>query len=193
MYHNEVNFTIGLIAYTAQRQRLFSASFPYYQSAIRFAVPKGKQLTAFQKLFMPFRYIIWTCIISLFGVGLFVIVALRFDLRHRTFVVGPQNPTPYMNMIAVFLGVSMTVLPRRNFARFLLTIWMIGCVVLRNAYQGSLFQFISTSKSAPVVNSLDEMLAENYSIYVRKELFYMFDQIPKAKPMYVSTSNCNLW
>lgn len=185
MYKNEVNFTIGLIAYTAQRQRLFSASFPYHQSTILFAVPKGKQLTAFQKLFLPFRYIIWTCIISLFGVGLFVIVALRFDhhRHHRSFVVGTQNQTPYMNMIAVFLGVSMTVLPQRNFARFLLTVWMIGCVVLRNAYQGSVFQFISTSKSAPVVNSLDEMLEHNYSLFVRRELFYLFDQVPKAKPL----------
>lgn len=183
MYDNEVNFTLGLMGYTAERQRMFSASFPYYQSAILYAVPKGKQLTAFQKLFMPFRYIIWTCVISLFCMGLFVIVALRFDGRHRAFVVGAQNPTPYMNMIAVFLGVSMTVLPRRNFARFLLTVWMIGCVVLRNAYQGSLFQFISTSKNAPVVKNLDEMLEQNYSLYVRKELFYLFDHVPKAKQM----------
>lgn len=183
MYYNEVNISIGLISYTVERQRMFSTSFPYYQSAIRFAVPKGKPLTAFQKLFMPFRYIIWTCIISLFGIGLFVIIALRFDFRHRAFVVGNQNATPYMNMIAVFLGVSMTILPRRNFARFVLTVWMIGCVVLRNAYQGSLFQFISTLKSAPVVSNLDEMLENNYSLYVRKELFYMFDSVPKAKPM----------
>lgn len=183
IYYNEVNFTIGLISYTAQRQRLLSASFPYYQSAIRFAVPRGKQFTAFQKLFMPFRYIIWTCLISLFAIGLCAIVALRFDLQRRVFVVGAQNPTPYLNMIAVFLGVSMTVLPRRNFARFLLTVWMMGCIVLRNAYQGSMFQFMSNSKSAPVVNSLDDMLANNYSLLVRKELFYLFDQIPKAKPM----------
>lgn len=46
-------------AYTKDRADLLTASFPYFFSSLLFAVPNGRPYTAFEKLFLPFKYIIW--------------------------------------------------------------------------------------------------------------------------------------
>ena len=39
----------------------------------------------------------------------------------------------------------------------LVGIWCLVCVVLTNAYAGTLFSFVSVSKLEPIVNSLEEL------------------------------------
>lgn len=117
----------------------------------------------------------------MFAIGFIVIVSLKwFKVDQRKFIVGAKNRTPYMNMINICLGGSISTSPRRNFARYMLIVWLFGCIILRNAYQGSLFDVLRKPKSAPPKDTLDAMLDANYSLYMRPNLYYLFDNISKA-------------
>lgn len=177
-----MNISIGAVAFDLRRLQFFSASFPYFHSALLFAIPNGKPFTTFEKLFLPFKYIIWSCIASLFAIGFIVIVSLKWcsKAEQRKFIVGAKNRTPYINMINICLGGSVTTSPKRNFARYVLIVWLIGCIILRNAYQGSLFDVLRKLKTTPPKDTLDAMVDANYSLYMRPNLFYLFDNITKA-------------
>lgn len=176
-----MNICIGAVAYNLKRLQYFSASFPYFHSGLLFAIPNGKPFTTFEKLFLPFKYIIWSCIASMFAIGFIVIVSLKWSrVEQRKFLVGAKNRTPFMNMISICLGGSISNTPKRNFARYMLIVWLIGCIILRNAYQGSLFDKLRKSKSNPPMDTLDAMLDANYTLYMRPHLFYLFDNITKA-------------
>lgn len=184
----QVNITLGGMAFTYSRKEVMTPSFPYYQSALYFAVPEGRDYTAFEKLFLPFRYIVWSNTLALFAATAVLFGALRCaGRRHLDFVVGAGNRTPFVNMVAVFLGAGFTdaAMPTRNFARYVLMVWMLACMVLRTAYQGALFQLLQSQMRAPPIEKLDDLIAANFSLRMEKTLFRLFDDIPKAKPLYV--------
>lgn len=181
---HEVNLTIGAIAFTGDRFAVMSPTFPYFQSATCMAVPKGRHYTAFEKLFLPFNTIIWVGTVALFvgAAVMFALLRLAGEARLQ-FVVGQHNRTPFVNMAAVFLGNALTdAMPVRNFARYVLMVWMLACIVLRNAYQGALFHHLQVPKFAAPIDRMDDLIAANYSLRVHPTLFYLFDGIPKAKP-----------
>lgn len=188
-----MNLTIGAIENNVERLTYLSPSYSYYQSSIIFVVPRGVPYLPFENLIRPLKIYIWICVFSTFGLGLLVILALRLDNpRRREFVVGAHNRTPYMNMFSVMLGNSMTMMPRRNFARYLLTVWMLACIVLRNTYQGSLFQFLKSPNTKPPIELLDDLIRENYTLYMPSLAFYLFRSITSAHPLYNQTIPCTI-
>lgn len=50
---------ISAFAYTKDRAELLSASFPYFFSSLLFTIPRSRAYSGFEKLFLPFKYIIW--------------------------------------------------------------------------------------------------------------------------------------
>ena len=50
----------------------------------------------------------------------------------------------------------------------LVGIWCLMCVVLANAYAGTLFSFVSVSKLEPIVNSLEDLAkSENLQLLIQ--------------------------
>lgn len=102
--------------------------------------------------------------------GAFSVIAFvkwKFNVDIQNFIFGARNTSPYLNTVVVFLGGSLTYLPGRNFARSILCIFMLYCLVVRNRSMGALFTFIkSDSIRNPTVNSIDEMVANDFSFYM---------------------------
>ncbi|CAO1346132.1 unnamed protein product [Diamesa hyperborea] len=154
----QANFTIGYFATTALRNKLMTSSYVYFTSNLIFIVPPGRLLTAFEKLFYPFKYIIWSLVTTIFLLGFLVIALLKFQsIRIQNFVYGPGNQSPCLNIINIFFGGSLTLLPTRNFARFLLGSFMIYCFIVRSSYQGALFKFMQSDSREQSVSTIEEM------------------------------------
>lgn len=60
----------------------------------------------------------------------------------------------------------MIILPGRNFARYLLTCFILFCLVLRTAYQGKQFEFLQKDMRPADVATIDEMIDKNFTFYV---------------------------
>jgi hypothetical protein len=57
-------------------------------------------------------------------------------------------------------------LPSSNFGRMILMVFIIFCLIIRTAYQGVLFEMITTDMRKDSPNTMEELLESNYSIYL---------------------------
>jgi hypothetical protein len=65
----------------------------------------------------------------------------------------------------------MSTLPSRNFTRFVLTLFILLCLVMRTAYQGKQFEFMLQEMRPKDVETIDEMIARNFTFYADPDFF----------------------
>lgn len=173
------------MVYDATHIKWFSSSFPHFRSGLVFAVPAPKPLSVIGRLLVPFSFIIWFCLLAMFIIAFAVLVSLRWNafVQQRTFVVGRKNRSPFINMISICLGGAVVAVPTRNFARTMLIMWLLACVVMRNAYIGAVFTMLKNRSNRKPFNTLDELIKANYPLYMPDSLMYLFDGIPQASKL----------
>lgn len=156
-----------------------SSTYAYHTSNLVWVVAPGKPLTSFERFKKPFHPKVWTCLILTFFIGVCVITVINCQSRRlRNFVYGANINYPMLNMINIMLGGALNILPRRNFARFILGLFMMYSLVMRNAYTGSLFQFLKASEQTQEIRNMEDMRAANYSFMVLAGLRDFIDNFP---------------
>lgn len=142
---------MGTFVASPSRNQFMTPSESYLQVSLIFAIlPSEDIATSLEKLMAPFSRHLWQ------GTGLCVVFAAiiisltkQLSRRQRHFIIGGRlNTTPILNMWSSFLGGGIAN-PQfakaryfSTFARSLLMIWIIGCLVLRNSYTGALYDFL---------------------------------------------------
>lgn len=169
LLNNESDIAIGNYLLRESRLAILDPSAVYYNFPIVMVIPPGTRLTAYEKLLRPFELYVWIALLVTFAVGALVIfIVSRKDPSIGAFVFGSGNQAPIMNMLIAIYGGSQTNLPRRNFSRFLLMMFLLFCLVKRNSYQGALFIFLQTDGRNKEVETIDEMADKDFE-------FFMFD------------------
>lgn len=178
----EKNAEIGLGDYflKANRLRILDSSVPYHSFPLVFVIPPGEPVSDFKKLVQPFQKIVWILLILTFVIGLLVVLIVNLRLeRVKAFLYGTGIKHPVDNMIAVIFGVSQSKLPRRNFARFLLMMFLIFCLVQRSIYQGSLFIFLQSEGLEKEVQTVEEMVEKDFEFRMYKSYADIIENQPK--------------
>lgn len=118
-------------------------------------------------------------------VAAIIFAILRCAGRQRlAFVFGVANHTPLLGLFAILLGATASpTLPTRNFARFVLVVWTLGCIVLRNSYQGALFHFMQTPMTTAPIGSISELVSHNYTLRMAPDLFALFDETSQLRSL----------
>jgi hypothetical protein len=93
------------------------------------------------------------------------------------FIIGRNIKTPFVNLFAIVFGVSLQQLPRRNFARYVLMVFILYCLVLRGVYQGGIYNIIKTNQRKPELASIDKIMEKKYD-------FYMYDTLASRAKDY---------
>lgn len=151
----------------ANRLKFIDATSSYINQQIAFVIPPGLELTSFEKYLRPMDA--WTWIISMLTIALaFIVIYIvrRKPLHVQNFVFGDRVRDPYLNVLVGLFGGSQTVLPLQNFARFILMMYLIFCLIMRSLYQGSLYRFLQTKIYHKEVQSIDEMAERDYKFYL---------------------------
>lgn len=151
----------------SNRLKFIDATSSYINQQIAFVIPPGLELTSFEKYLRPMDA--WTWIISMITIALaFIVIYVvkRKPMHVQNFVFGDRVRDPYLNVLVGLFGGSQTVLPLQNFARFLLMMYLIFCLIMRSLYQGSLYRFLQTKIYHKEVQSIDEMILRDYRFYV---------------------------
>jgi hypothetical protein len=108
----------------------------YYSNVEYYAVPRGATFNSYEKLKFPFDETTWKMIIVTFVVAfMMVFVISRLTRKIKNLVFGSNVSTPSLNIAAHFFGLGQIILPRRNFARFLVMMFIIYCLIVRTAWQ----------------------------------------------------------
>jgi hypothetical protein len=148
------------------RLNFFDASVPYHFDQIIFVIPPGRKFTSIENLIYPFTPAVWFFVGLCFFLGLFVIVIVKqFSKKVQSFVFGTKVNHPILNLSTTFLGGSQTVLPRKNFARFLLITFVFYSLVIRTTYQGLFFELLRTNKKFNDLQSINEIIEKDFKFY----------------------------
>jgi hypothetical protein len=149
------------------RLKFFDASSAYINEKLVFVVPRGTELTSIEKLLYPLTLTTWTMLIACFVIGYCVIFIIRFQSKAiQDFVLGARVSHPYLNMWIGLTGTLQHRLPGRNFSRFILTVFLLFCLIMRTAYQGKMYQFMQSNKRHSEPQTINEMSERDYKITV---------------------------
>jgi hypothetical protein len=149
------------------RLKFFDSTSSYISENSIFVVPHGSDFTALEKMIYPFDYQSWIAIISFLVIGnLVIFIIQRQSTSIQDFVFGREIRGNSLKLLSVFLGVSLRRLPGRNFARYLLMMFIIYSLIIRTLYQGSYYQLLKTQTRHGEIQSIDELMSRDLEIYV---------------------------
>jgi hypothetical protein len=139
---------------------------PYHMEEVFFAVPPGAEFDCYEKLIMPFDKHTWFALMFTFSATfstIFVVIFTRTSMRNIIF--GANVNTPSLNVVAHFFGVGQNIMPQKSFARYILMVFILFSLIIRTAYQGKLFEFMSENMTKPELQSIDEILEKKYNFF----------------------------
>ncbi|EDV99941.1 uncharacterized protein LOC6565228 [Drosophila grimshawi] len=173
------NITFVSSMYNRERAKYMLPSISYTSFPIVLCVPGGSQLTPMQRLTKPLGYFSWLCTVLsvLVGFGVIGMLQLLARPRLRRFVLGDHNRLPSTQLWSTLLGGMHLHPPRRNFARFLLAMWLLQTLVLRAAYTGDLYILLQDGRVRTPLRSLAEVLEKKYIFYLVPALLPIFREM----------------
>lgn len=180
IWSNESDIAVGNFVLRSSRTSLMDPSVVYFSFPVIMAIPPGERLTAYEKLLRPFELYVWIAV--LVTVATAVLVILVFDLKlkkFRAFVWGSNIRVPIMHMLVAIFGGSSQKLPRRNFARYLLMMFLLFCLVQRSVYQGLLYIYMKSDGRHREVQSIDEMVDKGFKFYMFESYVDTIESQPK--------------
>lgn len=160
---------------TMSRVNSLSTSVTYAQSNLIMIIPPGQEMSAFSKLFIAFDETVWY---TLGALMLFVVlITLILTKCHgadaggrrrdvRDFVLGRENRTPFLNIVSIMVGVPWHRVPKRNFSRCLLTMFLLMWLIIRSLYQAVLYKNLQTTQRNLPVQSINESLELDFVYFM---------------------------
>lgn len=186
---HEVNMTLGYFASTTIRDYYMTPSYVYYTSNLVWIIPPGREISSLEKLSKPFRMSVWICFLLVLGIAFFVGGVFKFQpKKSQNFLFGDNINSPCLNIVNVVLGGPMHKLPVRNFARTVLIMFMIYCMIMQNSYKGGLVKFMQMKIREPEIKSTDEIIAKNFTFYMLKSSKAVLMELPKILELAAFTS-----
>jgi hypothetical protein len=166
LHEKKTDISLGFYYLRLNRINHFDRSSILFATPLVLVVPPGRRFTSLEKLLQPFNRTVWVLLVVMFITGIFIMLLLHLKFKsHKSLVYGQKVNYPGLNMMAAILGLSQSVLPRRNFPRILLMMFLLFCLVMRNTYQGLLYKFIQSNNRHKEVQSFTEMIHQNFTFY----------------------------
>lgn len=164
------------------RSEVNSVSVDCVAAELTFLIPPGEPYTLVEKMFMMFDFAVWIgIVITLLSAFIAIQVFNMLALNIQNFIYGRNIRTPTMNLISIFLTGGQCKIPARNFARFLLTLFIFWSLIIRTCYQSELFKYLQADLRKPIVQTIDELIEKNFTFYGSDMMFEMFLSDKKSR------------
>jgi hypothetical protein len=155
-----------------------------------FTVPIGVPYNAFDKLILPFDLgtWIWT-LITFFASYATIFVVYLMKVEVRNIVFGENVEYPSLNVLAHFFELSQNVMPRRNFARFIVMMFILLSFMVRNLY---LNDYLQRDMRRPEPIQSEDINQTELVLYVDKRFWNFWNAaklLAKIVKMYYMNRN----
>jgi hypothetical protein len=115
-------------------------------------------------MFMMFDFDVWLMIAFTFIGAMLIIQIINFcSDKVKDLVFGEGIRVPTINFVAIIFGLGQTVLPRKSFARFLLVMFIILCLILRTCHQSLLYTLMQAEIRKPELETVNEAIEKGYT------------------------------
>lgn len=158
----------------------------YLFSKLLFFIPPGELYTPFEKMFLPFEFEVWIAIAITLSSGFVIIQVVNCaDSKVRKFVFGRTVQSPTMNFFEIILNGSQVRTAGRNFARFIFTLFVLWCLVIRTCYQSKMFENLQTDPRKAQPKTVKDLFERNFTFLseYNETVFEVMDG--EANYMYV--------
>lgn len=163
IFDRKIDVTTGSLQ--LKRTLVFSESYPFTSDPLVLIIPPGVPFTPFEKLINAFSYEVWA---AMFLVLLIAVLMLKLIPKQlQTILTNGEAKNSFLDLYNVFLGGSLNTnrLPSQGLLRYSLSIFMLYTLVLRTAYVGKLFLYLSSDIRHKEVSSVDDMMERNFTLY----------------------------
>lgn len=162
----KANLSIGCNRLRYDKAVVMKYGNSYYSTKAVWMIPPGAELTPLEKLLMPFDKRLWIGILVVFCLSASFVILINAKFKKYTqFLFGYKNRDSGLNIMGIILGVSCHRLPQRNFAKFILMMYVLYCLIIKSCYEGKMFDYLQSEFKHPPKNSMKEMLAKGYTFY----------------------------
>lgn len=181
-YNDSLNKAMGYFGQFSLYYKFYSVwafiTAPFAFLDLVIAAPVAEKYSSIEKLFLPFDLETWIWIVITFLASFLTIIIVNFtNCVIKNFVFGENVKTPSLNVASIFFGISQRILPIRNFARYILTMFIIYSLVIRTAYQGKLFNFLQRDVHKPEIKSIQEMIDKNFTFLVEYGMTFFYSEM----------------
>lgn len=186
MVKARADIAIGGLSGSDPYRYQLTVSDVYHQSPLIFVVRGGLKFGPLTQLTNPLSINVWIPLGTVLLIAVIIIKLIEANctpfVRNR--ILGPRNQNPIANTFASLLGYSIPDAQHEVFPRYILLLWLLFTFVLRNAYQGALFDSLRMCRKVPVPKSISELLEKNYILIASSES----DQYPRNKTLIVEVN-----
>jgi hypothetical protein len=173
------------------RLQFIDYTTPYISQQIAFVIPPGAELTSFEKFMRPLDIFTWILLIVFNAIGFLVIYFVsKMSTSCQNLVFGEGIRKPYMNMLVAIFGGSQHRTPRINFARSLLLMFLLFCLVMRTLYTGSLVRFLQSKVYHKETQSIDDMIERDYKFYTVSAIIDLFNGQSRINQRLTTQLSC---
>jgi hypothetical protein len=145
LLHSEEGYSIDFMTtWQPFMDNEISHFYIFFDYPITVTISTGEPYTTYEKFLLPFDAGTWICCGVVFVGAFFIIflITISKSRKIRSIVYGDRVNSPTMNVLVAFFGQSQTILPSRSFARFILMLFILFCLIIRTGYQGLQFDMI---------------------------------------------------
>ncbi|XP_037930388.1 uncharacterized protein LOC119665154 [Teleopsis dalmanni] len=178
-------YVFGGLHYKADlwRNATFSQSFNFFLSHFFVVTNLPSFDSSIEKLLFAFQTSAWlligTCYIL---ASIFIFIYGNLNAKWREVVMGHRNTVPHYNLFVIAMGSSsVAAVPRRNFARFLLIIWLLATLVLRSIYQARMYQMLRDKTFHNPPKTIADALSGDYVLQTIPSTNAVFRNLPTPK------------
>lgn len=175
LYPGSVDMVVSSIALSYNAQHGFTICHPHMFFEVFVQVPFGEPYSGLEKLLLPFQHTVWFWIAATFSAA-FVTIFIISKFANETvqkFVFGRDVKTPSLNILIAFFGQAQNILPGRNFARYLLMLFILFNLIIRSAYQGQMVNFFQSDHRKPGLQTIAEALDKNFTFHIDPAVYKM--------------------
>jgi len=165
--NGNADILMGNLFLKESRTKHFGYSIPYMNYPVFLILSPQPKLNMLEKLLLPFQTTVWILMLLTICIGVAVILIINARCKWlKNMVYGASVQHPMTNLFQTFVGQPQTVLPKRNFARFVLMMYLILSLVIRSIYQGSLYKFLQSDGTRKEPQTIAEVLEQEYVFVV---------------------------
>jgi hypothetical protein len=143
-------------------------TLPFTSDDIYYLITPNEFYTNYEKLVLPFDKYAWICFglsFALTFAAIFVVHRAPKIIKIIIFGTGIDHPT--YNAASIFFGISQIKLPKENFARILIAMFLFLCLIFRTCYQSKMFEFMTTDMRKPPPETIEDLISMNYTVMLK--------------------------
>lgn len=162
--------TVGTHALTTERVSMLSYSRFYMQHSFIFAFAENSIFESpLARLLAPFQGMVWISIFLLIMISILIVLLTKRLTRYDRHIIigGHVNRTPIINMLNGMIGNVIPVYRMVGTVTRTLTIsWIFFWLIVRSAYQGSLYNYFQGQPINSPYDRVDKVRNSNDTIHM---------------------------